>query len=91
MLEWTGQLVKHGSKLEEIEIAIIVDEGEKDGEEYFFDDRFEDRMESDGEGEYYAVNIESDNLIDPENLKWANIHGKWKQAVTNYEENIDEH
>jgi hypothetical protein len=35
MLEWTGQLVKHGSKLEEIEIAVMADEGEKDGEEYF--------------------------------------------------------
>ena len=39
----------------------------------------------------HAVNVESDNLIDPEKLKWANIHGKWEQAVTNYEENIDEH
>ena len=68
MLEWTGQLVKHGSKLEQIEIAVMVDEDEKDGEEYFFDNHFEDHMEGDGEGEYYAVNVESDDLIDPEKL-----------------------
>ena len=86
MLEWTGQLVKHGSKLKEIEIAVIADEGEKDGEEYFIDDHFEDCMEGD-----HAVNVESDDLIDPEKLKWANIHSKWEQAVTNYEENIDKH
>jgi hypothetical protein len=39
----------------------------------------------------HAVYVESDDLIDPEKLKWANIYGKWEQAVTNYEENIDEH